>query len=339
MLPEEQKEVDADMEKLTKSQYFDFLVKEQIKLKIRDLITQNKWYFAVVLGLLSTIVVIAGLEFLIKKSEIDKQFDHVNAQIAISDSVLKIQEIKVNSLIGNASGKFDSLEESAVSQFNSISQSTKLSTDLGQQVIKYQTEFFREQFDAQLKSVSEELKKMKDVESNLDSKMEKIDYWLRGTEYQLKRMTEIKDSLINVIDELKPEVYARYLFVQRGNNEPGGIEYRPASIELPTLELTDSVFIMTVVFLEKGFKEFTDSVFVPGYGDVEKADVKRAKIKVIVAEKYRKTKPIVNIIEVMEGRAEMIWGTRYMIEPLFIYLPPNIGRIPDFIMLKIWQGK
>lgn len=309
---------------LSESKYFDYLIEKQIRLKISDLIRQQKW-------IIITIGFIVALFF---GYNIYNIYGLNQKHVEIASQSKKLQ-----SEMENYKNQWQDILDQSTIQFDNLSNKINLVNDFFKNLKSdraVQEDFYKENRDFlknQLKAISSESNRIFSRNEDLKNSLSSL------KEINLKKLSElsnIKNDLEKKLEDLERTLQktrtvasVKYLFVERGDRNLGEWEYRPSFIDLPF-----SNYKLTVIFYQQ--KKYSKKTLIKETNKTIKLTVKEATVDIILEDINGSEKPRKATLVFKEQSPQPIFDTNYYLEALFIYLPPNpFVRIPDFVIFKV----
>jgi ribosomal protein S17E len=323
MLPEEQKKKNEEMEKWTESGYYKYLVKEQIKAGIRDIVKAYKWYAYLVLALAVAFLGSVGIQVNNWKDNIGENAKEIDQ---LADSTRK--EMK----------RFASLElKNFTMTWNASLDSIKLLSEAQLTNMLVQAKEHRDDFESSRAAVQatleDESEMVRNAISDYKTTKARLDSLRQVMADELVVVRAAEDSLLRNWSEIRATSSIRYLFVERGNRTPLQAQYRPVTIQLPYSDL-----FITALFFE--WDKFKDKQYSPEYQKTLKLPVKEASVDLIITDsKGYESRKYSKILK--EHEPTPLEDTNYQVEAIFIYMPPNLPLpfdlyvVPDFVVLKV----
>lgn len=321
MLTNEEKK---KIEELTKSEYFDYLTEQKLNTKISKKLKYAKWVISSVFSIIVAIGVILGinintyfkdsLALLTKQMNVLKndmdEFDE-KGKIIIAD--LKVQQSFYRTT-------FENLKEKEKIYESYMSFMTRNIDDFEKSV---------ENFDSIHEALDSDLRKINEQKDTLDSLEQQLNKKIAESEVLKK--------------QVQSAILTKYMCVERGSKESYKKDYKEVKMNLP-----DSDSTITVIFYAAKFhKEIViyDTVLKKS----NKRKYKEASVQIIIKDStglqtMEQSSLIRELKEVQIGK------TRFYIEPLIIYYPPNTVGLhisgyplkfgysvaPDFIFLRVF---
>ena len=323
MLPDELKKQNEEMEKLATSEYFSYLVKQQIRRKIEELLKKHKWVWCLVLVFVAIICVILGYKFW----DIGVRYKAISGKFAAIETEMADFEGRMNAIYSEARLRLESFRRESEFTCDTFEKSMT-----SQQQFMDERQGLNREYLGMLKS---QLDQAGGILGDYEKRRTLLDSLAVATKTGMAEIDGFKQSLTqkiadmdNLMGEIKTTTSIAYLFVERGDRNPADKEYRPARVRLP---YSDSY--ITAVFHKEN--KYTEKRHIQELDKSIKKEIKEAHVDIIIGGEGKKSQTLSYIFKEHEPR--LIAGTNYYLEAIFIYLPPNpiIVSIPDLVILKI----
>jgi len=299
--------VNKFLEEVKESKYFDLLLEEKVRTKSIELIKRRKWLIGFIA--LVNVVVIALFGFKVQdfNNEVKK---------------LELKGQKVDSLVSKYESMVANFEQTQ-NAMSFVNDYDKKFLDMERDIIN-EKQKFNEEARRNLQDMLTQLTKMeiKEQFENLNRIADDAQAYLVKLEDYKNSIDPKIEALSNISKEIKKSSSVRYLFVERGDKNQSGKEYRPAQMLLP----------------------FSKDTLAAVFHDVEKKnDPKRILVDVYLNQNTQLFEDLmfsdlIRLNKQLDTRFSTSEGNQYKIQPVFIYLPPNTiltGRIPDYVILEI----
>lgn len=328
MLDEGQRD---QLEKLAKSEYFEYLVKQQIRAKIEDMLRKQKWVLRIIGFFIVVICVILGYKFW----DIGARYQDIRGDFTALEQEMATHKDKL--------AKFDNEAGAILAKLTD--EANKVSRDLEQRMADQQmliderralNENYFAFLEERLDQTSGILSGHQELTSQLEGLTDSTQRSLGNLRGLRESLTGQCDDMSTLLDEIKIGSSTSYLFVELGDRSSTGKEYRPAAFRLPYSDLN-----LTAVFYKR--HKFSEKVFMPALDKEIKRDAKVAYLEITIDGPDRKTQT--SLFELREHEVKHIPETDYYLEAIFIYLQPNpffitnplFIRIPDLVILKVFM--
>lgn len=308
------------IEKMTSSQYFDYLADNRIKAKVVGIVKKYQKWVILINGLVVLVFGVSILQAIRSASYYEEQAKAAEGAIeraaALTDSVRVYYEtIQQKS----------ALIESA----NTIQSEVRLDmAKMRQGMLAYQQDLLKQkemELDEKLTAlnelqISEQLADFKATESSMTSLEQ--------------RMTQSQDSLEQKVaafdyldDEIKKAASTTYMVVERGDEDLHGNEFRPTKTKLPYSEDW-----LEATFHDRFSTHDPKELMLDLYGNG----------RVLFDDLFLNDSTDPNSQTSVQFCSSD--NRLYELTPTFMYFPPNFfmahfipgyGRVPDFVILKI----
>ena len=321
MLTNEEKK---KIEELTKSEYFDYLTEKKLNTKISEKLKYAKWIISSVLSIIVTIGVITGIKFKAKLTTTKKSLDTLQVQV---DKEMVRFQAKGDSIIQEMNQKMDDFNKKIAGEEDDI--------ETRQEIFNTHSQLLHDSSKYLKENTIDFFKKYGDLKETLD-KFEKQKVTLDSLKKELKEKIANSEKLKK---QVQSAILTKYMCVERGSIESYKKDHKKVTMNLP-----DSDSTITVIFYDAKFhKEIVE--YNTKLKKSNKRRYKEASIHIIIKDSDG-TQIMEQSSLLREQNEEKIEGTRFYIEPLIIYFPPNtVGlHISGFPLknppkTRIWQGK